>query len=349
MKLRQFKSEKCTVYKFTVYGGKKTLRPYTVHRKPLTTVLLFLALASSLSGCGATYSRNQFIPAVKQLCQQEYGLDVSVQIVGRTLGVYLPLDKLLDSTLQIPLEARKKLADVVLATSRVVLSTYLPLDFYVVVAQDQRILGTELRLTRYIPDIRRFSYGDLSHGEFSQRMLFDIDLGFTDLLGKKDPTFRLEEVKLPNFLAGQIARRIETKFKEDPPLKERFELKASQSRFSPYRAQTEGWGLSKGRYGDFIFALDVKSRGLGLATALSEEDVKEIYNTALALIAAVLHSYQFEAFDTVEIHVIGTEHPLILDRELLELYRRKKVRLNDLLTPNHFNLSSPDPQPLFNQ
>ena len=333
-------------------SARQNSKVFFKNRSLVLTFTLYFCLFTFtflLSSCGATYPKNQLIPAMKRLCQEEYGLDVSVQIVGKTLGVYLPLDKLLDSTLQIPQEAREQLDDVVLATSRVVLSTDHPLDFYVVVAQDQRILGTELRLTRYIPDIRRFSYGDLSHGEFSQRMLFDIGLGFSGLSGKKEPAFRLEEVKLPDFLAAQIARRFESKFKEDRSLKERFELRASQGRFSPYHAETGGWGLSKGRYGDFVFALDVKSHGLGLATTLSEDDVKEIYQTALTLIATVLRGYPFEAFDTVGIHLIGTEHPLILDRELLELYRRKKVRLNDLLTPNHFNLSSPDPQPLFNQ
>lgn len=302
-----------------------------------------------LSGCGPTYPSSQFIPALKQLCQKEYGLDVSVRMVGKTLGVYLPLDKLLDSTLQIPQEAREKLDNVVLATSRVVLSTDLPVDFYVVIAQDQRILGTELRLTRYIPDIRRFSYGDLSHSDFSQRMLFDIGLGFGGISGKDGKEFRLEEVKLPDFLAAQIARRIESKFKEESPLKGRFELRASQGRFSPYRAETGAWGLFKGRYGDFVFALDARSRGLGLAATLSEEDIKEVFKTTLTLIASVLRGYRFELFDTVEIHLIGTEQPLIVDREVLELYRRKKIKLNDLLTPNHFHLSPQDPQLLLNQ
>jgi len=126
------------------------LREFKSHRfLVLTFNLCFLLFTFTffLSSCGPTYPKDSLVPSIVALCKKEYGVDASVQIAGKTLGVYLPLEKLLDSTLQIPLEARDKLDDVVLATSRAALSTDSPIDFYVVIAQDnlvKKIVGLNI-------------------------------------------------------------------------------------------------------------------------------------------------------------------------------------------------------------
>ncbi len=60
------------------------------------------------------------------------------------------------------------------------------------------------------------------------------DLAFEDK--KEQPEseeFSIEEVHLPDFLAKQISRRIEDKFKEDKHLQENFEVAAVKGEFIP--------------------------------------------------------------------------------------------------------------------
>ena len=105
----------------------------------------------------------------------------------------------------------------------------------------------------------------------------------------------------------------------------------------------------RGEYGDLVFALDIQARGLGLVTSFKEEDLEEALKVALSVIPAVLRGYRFEAFDRVEIQMTGMTQPLILDRDLLELYDQKKISLNELLTPHRLNLPAQDPKFLLNQ
>jgi len=301
---------------------------------------LFLGCIFFLAGCGPTYPKDKLITSLTELCKKEYGVDVSVQVVGKTLGVMVPLDKLLDSTLKLSPDVGDKLDGVILATSRVVLSTDHPLDFYVVVAQDKRIPGIELHLTRYIQDIRRLNYGDLSRTEYTKRMLLDFGLGLGAFSGKEEP-FHLEEVQMEQFLATQIARRMKTAFEEEPKLKEGLEIKSVHGKFIPHREASD-WGSADKRFGRFVVTLEAREQFIGLLETLGKEDEEKLLGISLEIVLEVLQGYHFSAFDSVEIKFPFIDHPFVLGRDVLELYRRKKVGLAELLSPNNFNLPSYD-------
>ncbi len=298
-----------------------------------------LGVVLFLSGCGPTYPKAGMAQSVIQLCKKEYGADVSVQVVGKTIAVYLPLEKLLDSTLKLSPEVGEKLDGVILATSRAVLSTDDPPDFYVVIAQDSRIPGVELRLTRYIQDIRRLNYGDLSRNEYTKRMLLDFGLGF-NLTPEGNKSIRPEEVKLEQFLATQIARRIKTALDEESSFKNIVEIKSVQGKFAPVNSATD-WGR-KEKQGRFVIYVDAREHQAGLLEPLGIPDKEKILGASLGVILEVIQGYHFTRFDGVELHASFLEKPVILARDLLELYRKKKIGLSDLLSPNQFNLSPHD-------
>ncbi|MBI4436074.1 MAG: hypothetical protein HY590_01455 [Candidatus Omnitrophica bacterium] len=302
--------------------------------------VLLMGCMLFLAGCSPTYPKHQLIASLTELCKKEYGVDVSVQIAGKTLGVMVPLEKLLDSTLKLSPDVGDKLDGVILATSRVVLSTDHPLDFYVVVAQDKRIPGIELRLTRYIQDIRRLNYGDLSRTEYTKRMLLDFGIGLGVFSGKEEP-FHLEEVRMEQFLATQIARRIKTAFEEESQLKEGFEIKTVHGKFLPHQEAAD-WGGKEKRFGRFVITLEARERLMGLLETLGSEDEERLLGASLEGILDVLQGYHFSAFDSVEIKLPFLDHSFILGRDVLELYRRKKIGLAQLLSPNNFNLPSYD-------
>jgi len=178
----------------------------------------------------------------------------------------MPVDNLLDSSLQPSEESFEKLGNVLHVISRVAISTDADLEFVTLVAKDSKISGFELVLTRYVEDIKRFMVGDISRGEYIKRMLLETRLDplvlLSDLVSKdkkerpESEEFSIEEVHLPDFLAKQISRRIENKFREDKHLKENFKVTVVTGEFSPKVPNLER-GILK-------FTLDIiKKREMG--------------------------------------------------------------------------------------
>ena len=156
-------------------------------------VILFLTI-SSLSSCRATYHADTLEDSIKRILKKEYNINtVQVKIVGRTLGVYLPLDKLFSANLdsfssenanledlfRFHPEAMEKVEDVLFTTSRVILSTDRPVDFYVLKAVETKTTGIELILTGYVNDMKRVRFWDIAISEYRKRLLHDLSINRT--------------------------------------------------------------------------------------------------------------------------------------------------------------------------
>ena len=148
-----------------------------------------------VSGCAPTYTNENLEQSILDICKKEYKLDVSVRRVGRTVGIYLPINGLFESkvkssgrnmTLEDALssvkfskEAADKIDDVSMALSRVALSSGADVDFYVLIAADTKASGLQIVITRYVNDMKRLILGDVSRGDYVQRLLMDMDFGPT--------------------------------------------------------------------------------------------------------------------------------------------------------------------------
>jgi len=308
-----------------------------IRKETITAYFPFLILIIFMtSGCKPTFPKIKVSDSIIKLCRDEYNTEVKVKTVRKTLGVYMPLDNLLDSSLQPSEESFKKLGDVLQVLSRVALSTDANLEFITLVARDSKISGFELVLTRYVEDIKRFMVGDISRGEYIKRMLFEtrldpkvllLDLALKDKEEKKErpesEEFSIEEVHLSEFLAKQISRRIEEKFKEDKHLKKNFRVVAVKGEFIPKIPNLER--------GIFKFTLNIIKKGemgsplpewtgpppadlfslvwKGTRNALTnlkkrrqEKPKKEdILPISLETVKSVLRRYNFRDFEKIEI------------------------------------------------
>lgn len=174
---------------------------------------LFVFAALLLSGCHQTYPEDRIAEQLESICRTEYGIkNIQVKSVGRTIGVFLPLDQLfnieqkdllalskvqnLESLLQPSEKALEQVEDVLFTTSRVVLSTDKKIDFYVLQATDVKLTGLQLVLTGYVDDIKRVRLWDIPRSEYRKRVLHELRLnksilwarpiyGILDSLGKK--------------------------------------------------------------------------------------------------------------------------------------------------------------------
>ncbi len=159
------------------------------------TTFILLAAFFSATGCHHSYPEERVQASLKEICKKEYGIDrVETKIVGKTIGVYLPLEKIfstdfeemlaggkvkdLSSLLQISPETLDKVEDVLFSTSRVILSTDKPLDFYVLKATDTELTGITLILVGYVPDIKRVRFWDISRSEYRRRVFHDLKVNY---------------------------------------------------------------------------------------------------------------------------------------------------------------------------
>ncbi len=151
-----------------------------------------LALALCLFGCSSqTYKGDKLKEAIVQICAKENGIqNVDVKVVGTTIGVYLPLQKLfsadfknallagkvkdVQALLEPSAEAIEKVEDVLFAISRVLLSTERKIDFYELQAVDVEKTGMSLMLLGNVDDIRRVRVWDISRDEYRRRIIHEL-------------------------------------------------------------------------------------------------------------------------------------------------------------------------------
>lgn len=158
----------------------------------LFKLLVILLLLVPISSCTqqATYSKEKVEESILQLCKDEYDLtEVEARIIGSTLGVYIPIEGLVDPDLKLNEEAGEKIEDVALSIHRVTMSTDKPLKFYTLTARDTNAIGAEFILTGHVYDVVRVRLLDISRGEYHKRILRDFK--FNPIVSGKDKVLEL--------------------------------------------------------------------------------------------------------------------------------------------------------------
>jgi len=142
-----------------------------------------------------SFPKSRIVESIREICKKEYNVEnVHVKIEGKTIGVYLPLEKLfttdlesilsagklsdISSLLKLSPEALEKVEDVLFSTSRVILSTDQDLDFYVLQATDTALTGITLVLVGYIMDIKRVRFWDIPRSEYRKRVYHDLNVNY---------------------------------------------------------------------------------------------------------------------------------------------------------------------------
>jgi len=325
-------------------------------RRNITAIALFLALLIFTAGCGGTtYPKEKLEKSIIDICKREYGLDIDVAIEGETIGVFLPLPSLFNITLSISDEAQEKIQGVLLIASRVVLSTDANIKFYCIITQDTRIPEIQLVIIKYTEDIKRAFYRDISRGEYFKRTLIDINENpqakkeqvIKDVFNKMnlekewqnkilDDFFRstpsslegigywhnkfyIKNITLEEFLAQQMASRIKMRFGEKESLK-RYTLKSIAGKF-----------VSEEKLKFFYIGFRSESLLLMADPAKRSEMERDIFQNIFEEVSNVIYGYKFEDFDIAKILEEHYRKDLIISREDLYLYKRRKLGIDTIL------------------
>lgn len=167
-----------------------------LRQKSLSVFFLLLTVTclSTLSGCEShTYKGAILEDEVRRLCREEYGINnVQVQIKGKTLGVYLPLERLFSANLdsmsgdssekkfedlfKFDEEAEERVHNVLFSISRIVLSTDRDIDFYVLRAVETEKTGIELMMTGYVDDTKKVRHWYIPISEYRKRFMQDLSI-----------------------------------------------------------------------------------------------------------------------------------------------------------------------------
>ncbi len=274
-----------------------------------------------LSGCVShyTYPAPLVPESIEKISKQEYKIDVTARVVGKTVGALLYVDELIDSNGVIPKEVHEKMGKLLQVVSRVSLSTDLELDFCSVVIRDKKS-SNELTITRSIDDTRRANAEALGVDESISRTLFDQGKYTTDALGNSP--FILKEVRLENFLADQIVQRIRYSFsREIAETKNKKDKSPDDEAFNPAFILVDGvFENFQGKKNYRFSILSMKS-----------EDPKETMLGVFKTVNEVLAGYQFTGFDQIEIQDYLNRQKLVLDRQTLLSYQKQKIKDADII------------------
>ena len=315
--------------------------------------LLAAAVSFTLSACMPSYPKEELPEAVKTVCKSEYNMDVDVTVTGQTIGIYYPMKGLLDVSLSISKEAWDEISNLILVASRVVLSTDADIKFYCVITQDARLPELQVVIIKYVDDVKRGMYRNISRNESFKRTLFSLNLTpqakkersiekVFNKLGVGDQTrqkvldeffrsaptklsdigywrgkFYIKDVKLPEFLAAQMANRIKLDFKGEEHLEKDFSFKSS-----------EGLYIPQGDKGFFLIRFKIAEQAQEEnMTSLRVKKVREI----LQMINHVLFGYKFRDFDFVVLEDQLENATLRVDAADIFDFEKKRLSVEEIV------------------
>jgi len=280
-------------------------------------ILCLSAAIVSLAGlsCSPTYPKEKIIEGVKKLCEKEYNVEVEVAIEGSTMGVRLPIEGLFDpETYQINAKAFDKITGVMLSASRVALSGDRSIEFYTVIAYDKKAPGAEVVMTRYVQDLRRFFLGDISRGEFSKRMVFDVRFNPQGIIDTWFGSFTLKQYELSDFMLIQIERRITDEFRENSALAGKFKVISCDGFYAD---------------GKIKFTVDICMEGLPMSELIHGKGWRDqVLELCAQKITQVIYIYNFNQVEAIEIINKFDNSRLEIPGEEAGKWRKRRIKID---------------------
>jgi hypothetical protein len=236
---------------------------------------------------------------VKQICKDEYNLDVTTKRTSTTLWIYAPLNKILHKEYGLT-EGKifdegmtDKLRNILTTIGRVLISSDNTPDFFALVASDINI-GLDYTLIGCVLDIKKSYAGFIPWTEANRRYVMRFKITPEAIGDKTGQHLEAYSITLPDFLAEQIAQRIATKFQEEG-LKKYFKLTKSEARFSNDA---------------FVFEYAIER----IAEPNKKIDIK---NEVLNTVTYCIKTYEFRDFLLVEINDLTGKDKTLLSREAI--------------------------------
>lgn len=204
------------------------------NQKNLLVKLIFLSLLTIfLSSCGPvkdTYLRKDLEKVVKDVCKQEFNLEVNTWERGETLWVYIPFNSILekDNPANLDKDVQKQIGHLYHVIHRIILSMDKPPLFYCLVISDIKEIGVDLYWAGFIPDYVKVNMQFISLGEWQNKEYFDYFLNPRALGDKNGHHVKKYEMKIETFISKLIKQNL-VKYFSSPEIRDYFRIQEINS------------------------------------------------------------------------------------------------------------------------
>jgi len=209
-----------------------------MHKVRILFLICIFSLSAISIGCQPkkdpvkhTYSKETIANDIVELCKREYKREPKVWLVNDTVWVYTSFESLIDKNMEPTKEVSDTLNDIVLASSRVALSMNPRPKFLVIAASDIKEYGIDYITISYIPDLVKYRLDAISRDEFLKRHVTRIKENSEAMSDTEGKHLEKTDINLQDFMAEQMAYRINSKFAEDPILKDHSKINKVSVRF----------------------------------------------------------------------------------------------------------------------
>jgi len=275
-------------------------KPYSKNLAKAALLLLSFSVFIALSGCQESFKptfKEEDIPyLVKQICKDEYKLDVTTQTTESTLWVYIPLTKILDKEYGIK-EGKvldegmtDKLRNILTTIGRVLLSSNNSTKFFAIWASDINI-GLDYILIGNVLDIKKAYAESLPFTELNKRYVMKFNVNPAAIQDKVGSHIKVFNITMPDFLAMQMVQRISVKLQGEE--------------FKKYLKAEKVDGI----FYNNVFLLEYSVKPLS-KTEKTSDITKEILN----IVTYCIKIYDFKDFSHVEITDLVTQNKTFLGK-----------------------------------
>jgi hypothetical protein len=229
--------------------------------------------------------------------------------------VRIPIEGLFDAeTFQINTKSLDRITGVMLSASRVALSSDKSIDFYTVISYDKNTPGAEVVMTRYVQDLRRFFLGDISRGEFSKRMIFEIRFNPQGIIDTWFGNFTLKQYSLADFIIAQAGRRITDEFRENDDLAGRFKVISCT-------------GTIDGRILSFV--VDISREGLPMSELIHGKSWRDqVLELCVQKIAHVVYIYDFKEVSGIGVINKFDDNRIKISNDEIDQWRKRRIKID---------------------
>ncbi|MDD4938886.1 MAG: hypothetical protein PHE18_00570 [Candidatus Omnitrophica bacterium] len=265
---------------------------------PLFSLLLLLTLSGCQESFEPTFKGEDIPYHVKQICKEEYGLDVLARMTDTTIWIYIPLQKILHKEYGVTEgkvldeEMTDKLRNILTTVGRVLLSADKAPEFFALWSSDINI-GLDYIIMGNVMDIKKSYGGDMPSTELNKRYVMKFGLNTQAIKDASGSHLKFYNITLPDFLTQQMVQRLTVKLQAEE-LKNNFKIEKIDGIFND---------------GAFILEYSAKS----LEPAKPFDIMKEFLN----IVNYCVKAYDFRDFSRVEINDLLTGDRMILDKATL--------------------------------
>jgi len=190
------------------------------------SALLISFILIFLSSCTvpSTYSRKNIQDEIKNICKDEFDIEVTVRFSGETLWIYAPFETLIAEDGQWNRKAQSSRVKIFFTLGRVFLSMDNPPKLYCLLVSSIKGTGLDTYTIGYIPDMIKFDLGFISPEERDKRVVFISFPNPSAIDDDKGAHIQEYDISIGEFIAYLVRQSLEKKF-NSPPLNKNFQLK----------------------------------------------------------------------------------------------------------------------------